>query len=342
MSARLLVGTYARNGGAGLHSFSLTGTGWTLEEPYAGAQNASFGTYSARHDIHYFVDERRDGALGAFRATDRGWERLACVGTQGAEPCYVALNLDESCVAVANYASGSIAVFSLDDRTGLPVEPPEVRQNTGSGPFKKRQDGAHAHCVCFGPDQRWLYHVDLGTDEVLAYAVDPKTRTIGGRTVAYRAPPGGGPRHLVFHPNRPLALLLSELASTLTVLEVEGRRLSAKEVAATLPSAYAGENLGGHVSLNSVGDRVYLTNRGHDSIAVFAWGEDGTLECLQHLPSGGRSPRSFALLETERQLLVAHEEGDTIAAFAILADGRLSPLVWSLAVPGAAFLLVAG
>lgn len=341
MSASLLIGTYARNGGVGLHWLSQQGTGWTLGEAYAGAKNASFGTCSARHGLYYFVDEQTDGALGAFRISDGSWERLARVETRGAEPCYVALNSDENCLAVANYASGNVALFPLDQKTGLPVEPPVVRQNAGSGPVSDRQDGPHAHCACFGPDQRWLYHVDLGTDEVLAYGLDPSSGSIGERTVAYRAPSGAGPRHLVFHPSRPLALLLSELASTLTVLEVADGRLTAKEVVTTLPLEFTGENLGGHLSLNSAGDRVYVANRGHDSVAVFAWKEDITLECLQHISSRGASPRSFVLLEAERQLLLANEEGGNIAAFAIQSDGTLSPGP-DFAVPGAVFLLVAG
>ncbi|PKR89962.1 6-phosphogluconolactonase [Pleomorphomonas diazotrophica] len=342
MSARLLIGTYARNGGAGLHSLSREDNGWTLGEAYPGAQNASFGTYSARHDLFYFVNEQAEGALGAFRAKEGGWERLACVETRGGGPCHVALNKDESSLAVANYDSGSIVLFPLDQATGLPVEPPVVRQNAGGGPVSERQDSPHAHCICFGPDQRWLYHVDLGTDEVLSYSVDPGSGRVGERAVAFRAPAGSGPRHLVFHPSRPLALLVSELASTLTALEVdEGGCLSAKEVVTTLPLEFAGENLGGHLSLNSSGDRVYVTNRGHDSVAVFAWAEDGTLECLQHISSRGASPRSFVLLEAERQLLLANEEGGNIAAFAIQSDGTLSPGP-DLAVPGAVFLLVAG
>lgn len=343
MNARLLIGTYARNGGAGLHSLSSRGTSWTLGGAYTGAQNVSFGTYSARHDLYYFVDERTEGTLGVFRSVGGGWDRLASVGTRGAEPCYVALNSDESCLAVANYGSGNIVLFPLDDRTGLPIEPPAVRQNLGNGPVGKRQDGPHAHCVCFGPDRRWLYHVDLGTDEVLAYSVGPSTGSIGERTIAYRAPAGSGPRHLVFHPCRPLGLLLSELASTLTVLEVEkGGSLSAKDVVTTLPSEFAGESLGGHLSLNTAGDRVYVTNRGHDSIAVFAWTEGHPPEILQHMPSSGASPRSLVLLEAERQLLLANEEGGNVAAFGIRVDGTLSPPGLDLAVPGAAFLLAVG
>jgi 6-phosphogluconolactonase len=341
VSPRLHVGTYARNGGAGLHPLRYSSKdGWSVGDPCAEVQNASFGTYSARHKLHYFVDEQAEGALGAFRENSDGWQQLARVPTHGAEPCYVSLNADESCLAVANYGSGSIALFQLDDRTGLPLDPPTIRQHAGSGPVQDRQDGPHAHCACFSRDQRWLYHADLGTDQIIAYPADRAARSIGEHRIAYSAPAGSGPRHLAFHPILPFALLASELASTLTVLQIANGSLAAWQKASTLPRNFAGESLAGHLSLNSAGDRVYVTNRGHDSIAVFAWDEGGSLELLQHMPSGGASPRSFVLLEAKRQLVLANEEEGNIVAFPVQADGTLSPHDGDITVPGAVFLIV--
>jgi 6-phosphogluconolactonase len=263
------------------------------------------------------------------------------VQTLGAEPCYVALNADESLLAVANYGSGSVALYRLDPASGLPIEPPTVGVNSGSGPHPDRQDGPHAHCVCFSRDQRWLFVADLGTDEILAYSVDSSSGSIGERTTAFAAPAGSGPRHLFFHPILPLAVLVSELANTLTLLRVDEGRLVAGQAISTLPSGFAGESLAGQVSLNASGDRVYVTNRGHNSIGVFAWRDGGALELLQHVPSGGASPRAFVLLEDEGELLLANEEEGNLTAFSILPDGTLSPPEAKIPLPGAVFLLVA-
>jgi len=206
---RLHLGTYARNGGAGLHCLESSGpSNWSLRDPFPGAQNASFGTYSSRHDLYYFVDEQAEGALGAYRETSGGWEALARVPTFGADPCYVALDAGQSYLAIANYGSGSAALFRLDPATEIPVAPPILLQNAGTGPDQDRQDGPHAHCVCFSRDKRWLFVVDLGTDEVLAYAFDPADGSLGERRIAFSAPQGSGPRHLVYHPILPLALLV--------------------------------------------------------------------------------------------------------------------------------------
>ena len=109
----------------------------------------------------------------------------------------------------------------------------------------------------------------------------------------------------------------------------------------TLPPDFHGGSLGGHLSLNVAGDRVYVTNRGHDSIAIFRWEGGEALDLLQHVPSGGASPRSFVLLEAEHQMLVAHEQSGDVTAFDILPDGMLAGRGGGLKIQGAVFLLVA-
>jgi 6-phosphogluconolactonase (cycloisomerase 2 family) len=334
---RLHVGTYSKAGGLGLTTVR-GGTNWEVEGAYDGARNASFGIYSARFGLHYFVNEQTDGAIGAYRDGSSGWEQMARLPTQGAEPCYVALNGHETLLAVANYASGSIALFTLDPETGMPRGPVAVAENHGSGPVPDRQDGPHAHCVSFSPDGLWLFHVDLGSDEVLAYPIDNDAGVLGDAVTAYRAPPGSGPRHLLFHPRRPIALLVSELAATLTMLDVAGDRLTARHIVSTAPEGFIASNLGGHLALNRAGDRVYVTNRGHDSIAVFALRDDGAPTLLQHIPSRGASPGFFLLLEAEALLVLANEEGNNLVAFEIAVDGTLRALSVNLMLPGAVFV----
>jgi 6-phosphogluconolactonase len=322
----IYVGTYAEGGGPGLLPLCFHAIrGWASEDALPGARNASFGAYSARHDLHYLVDEHRTGTIGMFRETTDGWRELGRVATAGADPCYVALDAEEGVLAVANYGSGSIAVFRLDSTSGLPFDNPEVRVNTGCGPVEDRQKAPHAHCVRFGPDGKWLFHVDLGTDEILAYPLDPKTGRLGERHLAYAVPAGSGPRHLVFHPSLPLAILASELASTLTLLRVEDGSLTAIHAVSTLPDSFDGTSIAGHLALDRSGGRIYITNRGHDSVAVFDWGDGHTPHLLQHVPSGGASPRAFVLLQEERLLILANEEGNTVTVFDVRDDGTLAP-----------------
>jgi 6-phosphogluconolactonase len=327
----VFVGTYARAGGLGLYRLEDDGP----VAPYTAAPDASFGLRDPERDLFYFVEERDPGCVGVHRLTAEGWERLSRIQTFGAEPCHLALSPDRSALAVANYGEGGLSFFALD-AGGLPLNPPWLWANAGHGPHAERQKSPHAHWVGFSPDGRWLYQTDLGTDEVLGFPA--RAGRVDPPRTAFRAPPGSGPRHLALHPARPLAFLVAELASTVTTLEREGGELRPRQTLSTLPGGYGGRSLGGHLGLNAAGDRLYATNRGHDSVAVFAVEPDG-LRLLQHVPSGGASPRFFLLLEGERRLLVANEEGNCVASLPMAPDGTLAPPDRLTPVPGPVFLV---
>ena len=333
----LHVGTYAEAGGPGLVPLAVAPDG-TMEQgsPFAGAANASFAIHSPRHDLHFLTDEQEQGAVTVLRCERGAWRRLARVETGGAAPCFLALDADENRLAAANYESGTAALFALDD-VGLP-QAPALFQSSGRGPVAERQEGPHAHCVQFSRDGSGLYLVDLGADRVLRLDLDGAA--FGEAGTAWQAPAGEGPRHLQFQPNAPLAIVLSELASRLTLFGIADDRWHPRRVRSTLPYGFAGESLGGHLALNLAGDRVYVSNRGHDSIAVFALdAAAGELALLQHVATGGEHPRHFVLLEDERLLVAAHEKDGRIAAFRIGGDGTLAPLGDGTRVPGACFLL---
>jgi 6-phosphogluconolactonase len=335
MTAQLYIGTYEKPGGRGIYPLAVAADG-SLEpgECRAPAVNSSFGAWSATSRVQYLVDEC-DSRLALWRENDGDWRQIERVHTAGTEPCYLALDEHGGRLAVANYRSGSLALFRLD-ANGWPVQPASSFQDSGAGPVNGRQEGPHVHCVRFGPDRHSLYAVDLGADHVLHFQLDGAW--LGPARIAWRAPPGAGPRHLLFHPARPFALLISELASTLTLLAVTGETLEAIATCSTLPHGWAGANLGGHLEWPSTG-RAYVSNRGHDSVALIEVDlERASLNPVQHRPSGGRSPRHFLLLEELRLLLVAHEKDGTVASFRIGEAGHLSATGFSIHVPGACFL----
>jgi 6-phosphogluconolactonase len=336
-AVQLWIGTYAKPGGKGLSPLRLSADGsLTPAGNPAPPANASFGVYSAAHDIHYLVDEC-DSRIGAWRRLGGEWRLLATVPAHGKEPCYLALDISAGRLAVANYASGSLALFALGD-DGVPASSPGTFQDSGTGPVKGRQEGPHDHCVRFAPAGDALYAVDLGADQVLRLGLEGAR--LGSCGVAYRAPAGSGPRHLLFHPERPFALLLSELASTLTLFEVGGTALEPRlrpiARCSTLPSGWHGANLGGHLEWPR-GERAYVSNRGHDSVALIEVDLDrGLLAVRQHVPSGGRSPRHFRLLDT--MLVVAHEKDGAVTSLSLSDDGSLTPSGQRAIVRGACFV----
>jgi 6-phosphogluconolactonase len=307
-----------------------------ISEPIQSMQDMSFGIEAS--GFRYCVEERDEGQLSV-HSVGRQPECLGRFSTGGALPCHLAIDGSGSCLAVANYGSGSLSFFTLDRTTGLPIMPPDVRQLEGRGPNSDRQEGPHAHWEGFSRDQRWLYLVDLGGDEIAAFPFDPENQRIGDKRTAWNAPPGSGPRFLVFHPKLDFAILVSELASTLTVLRISddgcfeaGQSISSTEATRT------GENLGGFGLLNAAGDRLYVTNRGHDNIGVFAIDPAGALTPIQHMKSGGKSPRMLLLSEHHARMAVANEEGDCICLFRLLDDGTLERLPETISIRGPAFL----
>ena len=282
----------------------------------------------------YLVDERSDGMVGSYRQSEGRWQRTSSVPTRGDEPCYLALEETRGLIAAANYGSGSVALFELAGDGELSTA--SVHTNSGRGPDPERQAGPHAHCAIFGPDGR-LYRTDLGTDEVLAQRID-QNAGLGAPEVVFRAPPGAGPRHLVFHPSLPVAYLLCELSAQIVVLDTAGPLLRDHQTLRTAPTDFAGGSLGGHLAVDAAGERLYASNRGHDSLVIFAIDREGLLSVLGRVPSDGASPRFFLLLEDRRMLVLINEQASNIVAFAIGLDGVPAPLGQAIGIPGAAFV----
>ncbi|MCG7349269.1 lactonase family protein [Sphingomonas sp. ACRSK] len=338
-SRRVLAGTYVQEGGAGFVPLEPSNGGWTPGRAFAEIANASFGVRSEARGLRYLVDEQAQGALGIY---GRDFRRLARVSTLGADPCHVALSPDGRVLAVANYSSGSLAVWKLDPATGLPIDEAARIVHAGSGPNRERQAGAHAHWVGFAPGAPLLHSVDLGADAVFAHHLDPRSGALAKTTIAYRAEPGSGPRHLARHPRLPVAYLVAELANTVTILGAEGDgSFRRRGVVSTLPAGFAGSSAAGHIALNRRGGRLYVSNRGHNSIAVFAVARDGGLTLLQHVGCGGDWPRMFLLLEERDEMLVANQRSGTVASLRVGSDGRLRAAAsQGVPVPGVAYLTV--
>lgn len=284
-------------------------------------RNVSAGV---RHGTRwYLVDETAGEVVLVDAAAD--WQGVARFASGGNAPCHLALDAERKLLAVANYEDGTTALFALDDR-GLPTGAPDRYRHDGHGPDRERQAGPHARWVGFATDGT-LYVADLGSDCVLAFATGHDR--LGTPQIAFAGPPGSGPRQMAFHPDQPILYLLSELASTLTVLDrQDDNRLTARQCVSTLSAP--SDSLGGAILID--GDRLHVTNRGDDSVASFAIEPDGMVRLIGHRASGGVSPRFLAI--DSDHLLVAHERQGCVT----LLPRDAGPVIDRVDVPGAAFL----
>lgn len=322
----LYAGCYTNQSSVGIHVYNAANPEGPLVKTseFSGVDHPSFLAAHPNGRVLYAVSETASddgGGLVAFRIDplDGSLSVIDHTTSHGAAPCYVSLDALGHFLYVANYLSGSIAVYALesDGRFGEVVA---VRQHTGSGP-SARQDGPHAHCIVADPSGEAVYAVDLGADHIFRYGHDHHlAKQRFGLRDSLALEPGSGPRHLAFHPEQPVAFLVCELDSTIITLGVDSATgaLSRMQTHSTLPHNFAGESIGAEVRIHPNGHHVYVSNRGHDSLAVFRFtGLGEPLKSLGHVASAGQTPRSFAVHPSGRSLIVANQDSNTIVPFKI-------------------------
>jgi 6-phosphogluconolactonase len=302
--------------------------------------NPSFLAIHPKALVLYAVNEVATGAVSAFAiAGDTGaLTRLDAEPSEGNAPCFVSVDKSGRFVLVANYESGSVALFPI--QTGGVLAPATaVVQHTGHGPNADRQSAAHAHCIIADPSNRFALAADLGADRVFVYRLDlggggKSLQRIDGGEAVMRA--GAGPRHLTFHPTLPLVFVANELDSTVASLRFDAERgaLSPLETRSTLPAGWTGTNYPADIHITPSGRTLYVSNRGHNSIAVFSVAASGGLALDQVVSTAGDWPRNFSLDPTGRWLLVANQRSNFIVVFARdERSGKLTPTNQRIAVP---------
>lgn len=339
------IGTYTSGSSRGIYRAELNVDTGLVSQPELVVEldNPAFLTLHPKLPLLFSCSEirrngKREGArLVAYRIEDSGaLTLLSSQPTQGSGPCYVATDADGRVALVAHYASGSVAALPIGSDGALcPVS--VLNQHTGSGPRTDRQEGPHSHCNVADPSNRFACAVDLGTDQVLIYGLDAQAGKISLQPVKiYRAQAGSGPRHLTFHPNGQFAFLIHEMASTLSALSWDAAQgvLSDLHTLSTLPDGYSGESITAEVLVHPNGRFVFGSNRGHNSLVVFEFdAAAGKLKTLQHISTGGKTPRNFRLDPSGQFLLAANQDSDSIVIFRIDAtNGQLTPTGQSIAV----------
>ncbi len=342
---RFYVGTYTGEGaGEGIYTAELHADGSLSDlRLVARTPNPSFLALHPSGRFLYAVNEveefqgRRTGFVSAFLIeSDGGLVPLNQASSGGEGPCHLAVDQGGSLLAVANYGGGSIAVLRIRDDGSLGAQT-SVYPHQGSGPERRRQEGPHAHCVNFDPFHPLLFAADLGIDQVRIYVPDPagvSLRPAGPD--ALLLPPGSGPRHLDFSPDGRFIYVVNELTSTVSVFTRAGRNPQTPvHTVSTLPAGTAVQNSTAEIQVSPDGRTVYVSNRGHDTIAVLrVSSSDGTLELVQNQPVGGSTPRHFTLDPSGRWLVAAAQRSDLLTVLRVDPQtGRLDATGSSLAVP---------
>jgi 6-phosphogluconolactonase len=333
------IGTYTGGESKGIYAYKFDATLGMLTAIglVAETSNPSFLAVSPSQKFLYAANEvdkadgHPGGAVTAF-AVDPKTGKLTLlnrVSTGGSGPCHVSVDATGKCVMAANYGSGSVAAFQVQPDGSL-SQSSAFAKHSGSSVDKERQGGPHAHFIAPSPDNRYALVADLGLDQVLMYRLDPRKGTLEGNGPSFvKVKPGSGPRHLAFHPNGRYAYVINEMTSTITALTYDPSRAAMQEfqTVSTLPSGFNGVNSTAEIAVHPSGKFLYGSNRGHDSIAVFAIDPvKGTLTLVEHESTQGKTPRNFAIDPTGHWLFAANQDSNNIVLFRIDPNtGKLTP-----------------
>lgn len=229
-------------------------------------------------------------------------------GTKGKCACHLAV--DGERVYITNYLTGNVVSV-----------PGNAVQQTGSGPNKARQESSHTHFVCVSPENQYILAVNLGNDTIYTYTKDLQ------EVSRAHVESGQGCRHLAFSPDGKLCYCANELGNTVTVFGYADGVLTPKETYSTLPSDFAGQNTVAAIRVHN--GFVYVSNRGHDSVAAFEICGD-TLKRRSITKTGGKSPRDFDIFGN--YMVVTNESSDSCTLFSVAGE-RLTKLETELLMP---------
>ncbi|MDR2536770.1 MAG: lactonase family protein, partial [Treponema sp.] len=253
----------------GIYSFTLNKNGEVENLALAvECVNPAYITLSPSKNRLYVVNETSKGMVSAYNLEAEKPRFLNQKPSNGASPCHIVINNAATHAFVANYLSGTLCVLPLEPDGSL-GEPTQLIQCTGSGPNKERQEAPHAHFFMLDQNNTHGFVCDLGADRLTAFRINQAPAPLAPLP-PYNARPGSGPRHGVFHPNNDMAYIAYELDSTVDTLRYDGQGgFERLQTISTLPSAFQRPSTVAAIKLSPDACHLYVSNRGHDSIAVY-------------------------------------------------------------------------
>lgn len=324
------IGTYTHGKNEGIYAYRMEKSTGALSfvSKATGVNNPSFLAIHPQQNYLYAVNEigefagKPSGAVSAFSIDPKTGE-LTYLNQQpshGTGPCHLSVDKTGRFVLVANYGGGSVCALPIRD-DGQLGEATDFIQHEGSSVNPQRQKGPHAHSIILSPDNRYAFAADLGLDKIMIYQLD----LINGKLKPNDEPwaevkAGAGPRHFDFHPNGKFAYLITELDNTIIAFTYDESNGALKEIqtVSTLPKDFEGTSYCADVHVSPSGKFVYGSNRGHESIVIFAIDSGtGKLTYVGHEPTQGKNPRNFAIDPTGTFLLAANQSTDNIVTFRI-------------------------
>ena len=324
----IYVGTFSGRGSQGLYVFELDRKTGDLSAVQS-VDDRDGPNFQALHPNGRFLysvsgdafSEGSDhGTITAYRINSEtgAVSMINERSVEGRGPAHVSIHPQGRFAFVSNYGSGNLSVFALDEDGSL-SEVVDVVQHEGQSVNEQRQGGPHVHSIIPSDDGRFIYASDLGTDEIMIYAVDQRTGDVRPAEVPnVESTPGAGPRHFVIHPKGEYAYSAEELTSTVAAYNVDESTgaLTPFQRVGMLPEDFKDLNSAADIHVAPDGRFLYASNRGHNSLAIFEIDEsNGELSLVGHEPTRGGHPRNFMIDRKGEFILVANRDNDNVVVF---------------------------
>jgi 6-phosphogluconolactonase len=331
----LLIGTYSnkeKSNGIYVYKFNPKSGTFEAAQPVTSSVNASYLAVSADRKNVYAVSEGGGGNGGvnsySFNPTTGALKFINSVPSQGDHPCYVSVDDKKKFVFVGNYSGGNLLSIPLNADGSFRSGVQNIRHE-GSSVVKERQEKPHVHSVVLSPDDRYLLVPDLGADKVFQYRVDvTKPQALSPAAQPFTAvKPGGGPRHLTFHPNGKYAYLILELEASVMAFDYRDGKLEPKQTITMVAPDFKGKVSAADIHVSPDGKFLYASNRGEaNELAIYSIDKAGKLTFVGRQSVLGRIPRNFAIDPTGNFLLAANQDSNDIIFFKRdLKTGLLTP-----------------
>ncbi|MEE2709302.1 MAG: lactonase family protein [Gemmatimonadota bacterium] len=336
----ILVTSCTSGENAGITAFVLDTESGTLEQinRYTDIDSPFYLALSPDHSRLYSTHEGDAPSVVSFDI-DRSSGALSKINeqaTDGTTPCYLDVDRTGKVLVFANYSSGNVGSFPIQNDGSLGAMASFVQHKGASKVNTDRQMGPHAHCSVISPSGRHMFACDLGLDQVIGYSLDaasaqltpleqPYVRTIGG----------AGPRHFTYHPHGGYVYANNELANSVNVYnyDEDSGTLIEQQVISTLPGDFKELSYTADIKITPNGRHLYCSNRLHDSIAIYSIGGNGSLTLVDIQPSLGNFAQNIAITPDGKLLICANmqhsgdgESGENLVVFRIdESSGELRP-----------------
>ncbi|GLB46544.1 6-phosphogluconolactonase [Philodulcilactobacillus myokoensis] len=315
MSEKFLIGTYTHSKSEGIYELELNSESKKLEnlKLVAKAGNPTYVALSKKNRI-YSVDKvfnaggQKGNVKGGVLALDfnaKPAKPINSIIKENTNPAYITVDEKRQFVYTANYHTGQVRVYQIENNGSLKYLDEVVHQGS-VGPRPEQQDGAHPHFADLTPDGR-LVVVDLGQDRVYLYDISDNGQL--SEVSHLQMPAGYGPRHIVFDAKKHVAYLAGELSSNVASLKYDASngQFSIQQIVKTIPKEWESHNGAAAIRLSADGKFVYVSNRGNNSLAVFETSSDGHLKLIQYVSTDGDFPRDFNFADHEKFIITLNQ-----------------------------------